>query len=84
MRQLYPELNIAFDIGEPHSLAWGFPPGTDNTLYAVIEQFFGKMQESSKLTNIIERYYGHMERFNYTESRKFLHHVFAARDARNR
>nr|VFK29449.1 MAG: membrane-bound lytic murein transglycosylase F [Candidatus Kentron sp. MB]VFK33682.1 MAG: membrane-bound lytic murein transglycosylase F [Candidatus Kentron sp. MB]VFK76300.1 MAG: membrane-bound lytic murein transglycosylase F [Candidatus Kentron sp. MB] len=75
MRQLYPALDPGFVIGEPLSLAWAFPPGVDNTLYAVADGFFGKMKESGELTDIRERYYEHMERFNYTESRKFLHHV---------
>lgn len=75
IRQIYPELGIAFDIGEPQSLAWGFPLGPDNSLHIAANRFFEKIKGNGEMANITEQYYGHMKRFNYIESRKFLHHV---------
>nr|VFK52237.1 MAG: membrane-bound lytic murein transglycosylase F [Candidatus Kentron sp. TUN]VFK52436.1 MAG: membrane-bound lytic murein transglycosylase F [Candidatus Kentron sp. TUN]VFK58186.1 MAG: membrane-bound lytic murein transglycosylase F [Candidatus Kentron sp. TUN] len=75
MKQLYPELGVAFSIGEPQSLAWGFPLGTDDSLYVAADLFFEKIKENGEMADITQRYYGHMKRFNYIESRKFLYHV---------
>nr|VFK62002.1 MAG: membrane-bound lytic murein transglycosylase F [Candidatus Kentron sp. UNK]VFK70331.1 MAG: membrane-bound lytic murein transglycosylase F [Candidatus Kentron sp. UNK] len=74
-RQLHPDLRIAFDIGEPRSLAWGFPLYADDSLYGVARLFFQKIEKNGEMDGIIHRYYGHMERFSYNESRQFLQHV---------
>jgi len=74
-KQLYPELDVAFDIGEPLSLAWGFPQDTDNSLYNVARLFFERIKKNGELADITHQYYGHMKRFNYIESRRFLYHV---------
>lgn len=75
-RQLYPDMGIAFDIGEPQSLAWGFPLHTDDSLYGEARLFFEKtMGKNGDMDDIMYRYYGHMERFSYNESRQFLRHV---------
>lgn len=75
MRQLYPDLGIAFDIGEPQSLAWGFPLDTDDSLHVAASIFFEKIKQNGEMDDIVEQYYGHMQRFDYNESRQFLRYV---------
>nr|VFJ90980.1 MAG: membrane-bound lytic murein transglycosylase F [Candidatus Kentron sp. LFY]VFK23978.1 MAG: membrane-bound lytic murein transglycosylase F [Candidatus Kentron sp. LFY] len=75
MKQLYPDLEVAFDIGEPKSLAWAFSLDMDKSLFIAARLFFEKIEKNGEMADITDRYYGHMKRFNYIESRKFLHHV---------
>nr|VFJ59786.1 MAG: membrane-bound lytic murein transglycosylase F [Candidatus Kentron sp. FM]VFJ59953.1 MAG: membrane-bound lytic murein transglycosylase F [Candidatus Kentron sp. FM]VFK12442.1 MAG: membrane-bound lytic murein transglycosylase F [Candidatus Kentron sp. FM] len=72
LRQRYPELNTAFDIGNPRSLAWGILANADNSLYVPLLAFFEKMQKDKKLVDIIEHHYGHVSHFDYVETQRFL------------
>lgn len=64
-RQYYPELRVAFDLGESQQLAWAFPLSDDNTLYDRAAFYLTKLRQSGELARLIERYYGASDRFNY-------------------
>lgn len=66
---LYPELRVAFDISEPQSLAWAMPKAEDDTLYNEVSTFFADLEESGELDRLIEKYYGHIRRFDYVDTR---------------
>jgi len=68
-RTLFPELRVAFDISEPQPLAWAMPLSEDGTLYKEMATFFELMEESGDLDRLIEKYYGHIRRFDYFDTR---------------
>jgi membrane-bound lytic murein transglycosylase F len=68
-QELFPELRVAFDISEPQSLAWGMPLAEDNSLYLEVVDFFQEMEASGELDRLIEKYYGHIRRFDYVDTR---------------
>ncbi|PCJ31444.1 MAG: membrane-bound lytic murein transglycosylase MltF [Gammaproteobacteria bacterium] len=78
-RPLFPELQVAFNVSEPQALAWAIPLSEDNSLYEEIVFFFNEMDESGELDLLIEKYYGHIRRFNYVDTRaihrKILTHL---------
>lgn len=74
-RNFYPEVKPAFDISEPEPLAWAFPISEDNTLYDAATTFFNKIKANGTLEQLIERYYGHIERFDYVGTRRYQAHV---------
>ena len=64
-RQYYPELQAAFDLEEPHKLAWAFTPRSeDDTLFEEAVAFFQSLRQH-ELKRLIDRYYGPANRFNY-------------------
>ena len=68
-QSLFPELRVAFNISEPQALAWAMPLSEDGSLYNEMALFFEKMEESGDLDRLIEKYYGHIRRFDYVDTR---------------
>ncbi|MCX4188339.1 membrane-bound lytic murein transglycosylase MltF [Methylophaga sp. OBS4] len=68
-QELFPELRVAFDISEPQPLAWAMPLSEDNSLYLEVLDFFQEMEASGELDRLIEKYYGHIRRFDYVDTR---------------
>jgi len=68
-RPLFPELRVAFDISDPQPLAWAMPLAEDGSLYNEMALFFEQMEESGDLDRLIEKYYGHIRRFDYVDTR---------------
>lgn len=66
---LFPELRVAFDISEPQPLGWAMPLTEDDTLYVEVLNFFQDIEASGELDRLIEKYYGHIRRFDYVDTR---------------
>lgn len=66
---LYPELRVAFDVSEPQPLAWGMRRSDDMSLHLAITAFFEEIERSGYLDQLIEKYFGHIRRFDYVDSR---------------
>lgn len=66
---LFPELRVAFDISEPQPLGWAMPLAEDDTLYVEVLNFFQDIEASGELDRLIEKYYGHIRRFDYVDTR---------------
>jgi len=71
-RRFYPELAIAFSIGKPEKMAWGFSNSRDDSLRAEAISFFDEFKKSGDLAQLTEQYYGHVEDFDYVGTRTFL------------
>ena len=74
-RNFYPEIQPAFDIGEPDSLAWAFKKSLDPSLREAAQNYVQTLRESGRLVKLLERYYGHTDRFDYVSTRTFVDHV---------
>jgi membrane-bound lytic murein transglycosylase F len=68
-QRLFPELRVAFDLSEPQPLAWAMPIKGDLSLAREVSKFFHAMEESGELDQLIEKYYGHIRRFDYVDTR---------------
>jgi len=66
---LFPELRVAFNVSEPQPLAWAMPRADDGTLYNEVAAFYEQIEESGFLDRLIEKYYGHIRRFDYVDTR---------------
>jgi membrane-bound lytic murein transglycosylase F len=76
MNQRYlPELRVAFDISKPEPLAWAFPKFRDDSLYQAASDYFNTIHENGGLAILLERYYGHLEKFDYVGTRTFQQHI---------
>lgn len=70
-RQIEPELAIAFSISEAQQLAWALKKSKDDSLYAKTIEFFAHIRGNGTLEYLTERYYGHLKKFDYVDSREF-------------
>jgi len=64
-RQYFPELQVAFSIGEPEPVAWAFRASDDTSLYDAATAFLKEFKSSGALAQLIDRYYGPASRSNF-------------------
>lgn len=76
-RYFHPNIRVAFDVGEPKSVAWAFRAQRDRSIVSAAERFFAQPAVQQQLAGIEDRYYGHTERFDYVGTRTFLQHIEA-------
>ena len=70
-RRFHPELAVAFTIGEPKNIAWAFAPTDDYSLFSKTIEFFGQQKQQGRIAQLQDKYYGHVEKFDYVGARKF-------------
>ena len=69
------ELRVAFDISKPKKLAWAFPKSEDTSLYDKAMVFFWRTLNNGEVTQLIERHYGHVAKFDYVGNRIYIRHI---------
>lgn len=75
VRRYFPDISVAFTIQKKLPLSWLLNDNHDDSLYAVLIDFFGEMNESGELLALEDRYFGHVEKFNYVDTRLFMRAV---------
>lgn len=70
-RWYYPRLNQSFTISDKLPATWVLR-GSNETLHDEIEQFFSRIEKSGVLSNLIDRYYGHVKHVDYPEKLAFM------------
>ncbi len=70
-RQIEPELAVAFSVSNAQQLAWALTKSKDDSLYAKSIEFFAHIRANGTLDYLVERYYGHLKKFDYVDSREF-------------
>lgn len=73
-RSFHPEIRIAFDLSQGNELAWAVV-SRDDSLLERVTAFFMTLRAEGRLASILDRYYGHAERFDYIRAREFIRHV---------
>ncbi len=71
-RRYYPEISIAFSISKAEPLAWMLSKNSDDAILASVVEFFGQVHHDGTLLALNDKYYGHIEEFNYVETRTFI------------
>ena len=73
-RRYYPELVVAFPLSEDQSLSWVIS-NQWLQLKSDIEDWLQQAEQNGDLASINERYYGHVELFDYVDMRKFINRI---------
>ena len=73
-RRHYPELKIAFPISEEQSLAWILNP-KQRKLQKKLQKWFVKFKKEGHFKTLKERYYGHVEIFDYVDIKIFSRRI---------
>ncbi len=71
-RRYYPEISIGFTIKKPEPLAWAVKKQGDHSLLTSLVEFFGGVHHDGTLLALDDKYYGHIEKFNYVDTRTFI------------
>jgi len=74
-QRYYPELIPALDLNDYSSLAWVLPDNGKH-LQAVMLVWLEDFIEAGGLNDLMERYYGHLESFDYVDTRRFRNKIY--------
>ncbi len=68
-QRIYPELALAFELTEDQPISWFIRRSEDESLYALMIEFFGNQKQSGNLATLEEKYIGHIGSFDYVDTR---------------
>ncbi len=74
-RRYFPNLRVGFDIGREQSLAWAFLKTDDTSLQDSANKFFAQITNDGTLTQLKEKYFGHINDITPSDSHTFIKHV---------
>jgi membrane-bound lytic murein transglycosylase F len=67
MRNFYPGLAVALDIGETQKIVWALPSHSTQALRNALARFIEQARKDGTLKRIYERYFGHVKRLGSTD-----------------
>lgn len=68
----YPHLAKAFTLQSNLDVVWLMPKSNDDSLANAVLEFFSMMQANGKLEQLKEKYFGHIDSFDFVDTRIFL------------
>ncbi|EGU39886.1 putative transglycosylase [Vibrio ichthyoenteri ATCC 700023] len=71
-QRIYPDVATAFELTEDQPTSWFLPRSEDESLYAMVIEFFGNLKQSGELAQLEEKYIGHVGTFDYVDTRAFI------------
>jgi len=76
MNQVYfPNVRVAFDLGDGRNQRWAVGPGEDNILLNEVNSFLDKVKKNGTLQRLKDRYYGHVDVLGYVGAYTFAQHL---------
>ena len=69
-RRYYPELSVRFNLSQPQAVSWMLPKGA-TVLQKAIASWFQQFQHEGKLDEVMARYYGFIDEFDYVDAVTF-------------
>ncbi len=72
LQNYYPNLTVAFPIGNPEKIAWAFPKDSNPELFKKANDFFAKINKDGTLRNLVDRYHGSSRRLKPLDVKTFL------------
>ena len=71
-QRIYPDISPAFEFTEDQPISWFIRRSDDESLYAMMIEFFGNKKQSGSLASLEEKYIGHIGSFDYVDTRAFI------------
>lgn len=68
----YPDLVVALNLSPSSPLAWAFPKEENNPLFISAMSFFNRWDHGGNLSEVVERYYGHINALDREDSSAFM------------
>ncbi|MCG7567843.1 membrane-bound lytic murein transglycosylase MltF [Pseudoalteromonas sp. CnMc7-15] len=74
-RRYHPNLSIGFSVTRNDPIGWVLRQDNDDSLYALVVEFFGEAKANKRLYALEEKYFGHVRQFNYVNTLAFIEAV---------
>ncbi|WP_428196047.1 membrane-bound lytic murein transglycosylase MltF [Aliivibrio kagoshimensis] len=71
-QRIHPEIAVAFELTEDQPIAWYLNKSNNESLLGIMIEFFGDLKQSGELVKLEEKYFGHVETFDYVDTRAFI------------
>lgn len=72
IQRTHPDITVAMELSEDEPVAWFMKKQGDSSVYALMVEFFGDLAQSGELAILEEKYFGHVDQFDYVDTRAFL------------
>ncbi len=72
LKNYHPNLRVAFDLGKPEKIAWGFAKKQKPELLLMANAFFSQIKNDGTLRNLIDRYHGNSNRLHPIDIQTFI------------
>lgn len=72
IKNYHPNLRVAFSLGKPEKIAWGFAKSSNPALLLEANAFFTHIKNNGTLRNLIDRYHGNSKRLHPVDIKAFL------------
>ncbi len=67
MRNAYPELAVAFDIGDTQKIVWALPPRSSQAFRNALSRFVAQARKDGTIKRVYERYFGHVRQLGSSD-----------------
>ncbi|PJG83872.1 membrane-bound lytic murein transglycosylase MltF [Caviibacterium pharyngocola] len=74
-QQIKPQIAIAFDVTDESSVHWYLPNNSYSELQAALLDFMNKSIESGLIARVEEKYFNHLNQFDYVDTRSYLNAI---------
>lgn len=74
-QRYYPNIAAAFSLGAPQPVAWVWDKRMDDSAMAAMLDFFSQQVDLGTLARLHEKYFGHVQQFDYVDTRTFLSRI---------
>nr|WP_227990458.1 membrane-bound lytic murein transglycosylase MltF [Photobacterium carnosum] len=72
LQRIHPDIAIAIELTQDEPVSWFVKQSSNDSLYALMIEFFGQMKQNGTMTRLEEKYLGHIDQFDYVDTRAFL------------
>ena len=74
-QHIHPNVTVAFEVTENQPLTWYLKRSEDSSLNAALLDFFNQTRETDTLARLEEKYFSHMNQFNYVDTKTFINAI---------
>lgn len=71
-QRIHPQIAVAFDLLDEHAVTWYMRRSQENSLDAALLDFFNMSNETELLARLNEKYFSHIESFDYFDTMAFI------------
>lgn len=71
-QRIHPQIAVAFDLLDEHAITWYMRRNKENSLDAALLDFFNLSHETELLARLNEKYFSHVESFDYFDTMAFI------------
>ncbi len=75
LQRIHPDIAVALELTQDEPVSWFVKQSSNDSLYALMIEFFGQMKQNGTIAQLEEKYFGHIDQFDYVDTRAFLRAV---------